>query len=154
MNKFYGYIAALLICLLLCGCSDKSMGLNEITDKGTRKVSNSLGENYTVEYEVKSGLHHDVLRVSISSDDFIIANYSGRADKLVIPEKIVRLCENCYYFSGDTDEGIIVEGALVSDTEISESLRDKISREEVEKTLGKCGYSSEKVLKCYDNEAA
>lgn len=154
MNKFFGLItAALLICFALCGCSSKvSPELNEIIDEGTREVSNSLGENYTVKYEVKYGLHHDGLRVSIFSDNFMIAHYSGRSDKLTVPEKIVKLSESCYYFSGDTDEGVIDGGALVSDDKISETLRNKITRKELAEKLGSCGYSAENILKSYDDE--
>ena len=155
MNKLFKLIAAvLLICFSLCGCSDTSAGLNEIIDVGTQEVSNFLGENYTVKYEVKSGLHHDGLSVSVFSGDIMIAQYSGRSDRLAVPEKIVKLDEDCYYFSGDKDEGILVGGSLVSGDELSETLRANITRGELAEKLESCGYSAENMLKCYDGEAA
>lgn len=156
MNKFFKLTAAaLLICFALCGCSSKaSPKLNEIIDEGAQEVSNSLGENYTVEYEVRSGLHHDGLRVSVFSDDLMIAHYSGRAGKLDVPERIVRLGENCYYLSGDEDEGVFIGGALVPDDKLSEALNEKMTREELAEKLQSCGYPAENMLKCYDGEAA
>lgn len=154
MNKLFKLIAAvLLICLSLCGCSDTS-GLNEIIDEGTREVGNSLGESYTVKYEVKSGLHHDKLSVSVFAGDFMIASYSGSSDKLDIPERIVMLDEDCYYFSGDKNEGIFFGGALISDDELTETLHGKITREELADKLGSCGFPAENMLKYYDGEAA
>ena len=151
MNKFLKLTTAvLLICFSLCGCAKEENDLNSVLAEGTSDISNNAGESYTVNYTVKNGLHHNSLSVKIFSDNELIGFYSGNADRLAVPEKIVKLCEDCYYFADDTDCGVIVGGLPVPDDELSETLREKMTREELSEKLENCGYSAKDILKCYD----
>lgn len=155
MNRLYKLLSALLLlCVALCGCANEETRLHSIVAEGSSEVSNLAGENYTVSYKAEGGVHHDLLTVEIFSGDERIARYSGNAGKLAVPEKIVKLCEDCYYYSGETDEGVIVGNSRVSDNDLPVTLREKINREELAERLEKCGYSSEGILACYDKADA
>ncbi len=146
--------------------------------KGENKVTNALGESYTVKYKETSGFPDQGLDIVISSN-LTLLKYSTDYDGLtIVPNRILRLfCENDteYYFVGSEKYDFIfaydtrarngkrlnfkqrdalteeqAERIHSQNLEIAETLRRNITRGDLSEKFRSCGYDNELALKIYD----
>lgn len=165
----------ILLCFLFCGCEivdnifSEQEYVAENGDKGTYTITNTLKEEYRVEYQERLGLKDLYYDYQVYYSDSKILSYTvkKRDKEKFKPSRMLYLfsLDNCYYYyyacdlTESTYEAIAVyniqfnergEYSFVRDSEdIQKLLHNGISRKELEEKIHFCEYP-QTILNLYD----